>query len=355
MMKLKPKKIMLLKMNQSKSLALFVIFLIFCFMIGCAYGKNVQPDKTTNEKPQLEVTDIETAEVDDANIETAEVDDANIETAEVDDANIETAEVDDVNIEAAEVDDANIETAEVDDVNIEAAEADDANIDDEEADDDFFDDDDEEFEIEAFEKKGKLVADPFYYFNISMFHVNDKLYFWCLKPAAKAYKAVTPEFFRIGVKNFFNNLSTPVRFASCLLQGKIKGAGSEIGRLMINTTLGFGGLIDTAKHSFKLNEADEDLGQVLGKYRIGNGFYLYLPFLGPTTLRDSIGSAGEYFLDPMFYVENQYLGYGLSGFSKINSVSFMIGDYEAVKAASLDPYTMIRDFYIEQRKKKIKE
>ncbi len=293
-------------MYKNKILAHFVVFLLFCLMIGCAHGKKVQPDKTANEKPQLEVTEVDNAEA--------------------------------VNIEADDTEaDDEVDVAEVDD------------------DDDFFDDDEDEFEIEAFENEGKVVADPLYYFNISMFHFNDKLYFWCLKPAANAYKAVTPEFFRIGLKNFFSNLSTPVRFASCLLQGKIKGAGSEVGRLVINTTLGFGGLIDTAKHSFKLNEADEDLGQVLGKYRIGNGFYLYLPFLGPTTLRDSIGSAGEYFLDPMFYVENQYLGYGLSGFSKLNSVSFMIGDYEAVKAASLDPYTMIRDFYIVQRQKKIKE
>ncbi len=223
-------------------------------------------------------------------------------------------------------------------------------------DDDFFDEeDDEEFVIEDLKDEGHLVADPLYYFNISMYHFNDKLYFWCLKPVANTYKAVTPEFFRIGVRNFSSFLSTPARFVSCLLQGKIKGAGSEVGRLLINATLGFCGFIDTAELSFKLKEMDEDLGQVLGKYRIGNGFYLYLPFLGPTTLRDSIGTAGEYFLDPVLYLNNRDLALGYSGLSKLNSTSFMIGNYEAVKAASLDPYTMIRDFYIEQRNKKIRE
>ena len=222
--------------------------------------------------------------------------------------------------------------------------------------DDFFEDNDEaDFVIEDLENEGQLVADPFYYFNISMYHFNDKLYFWCLKPVANTYKAVTPEFFRIGLRNFSHFLSTPARFVSCLLQGKFKGAGTEVGRLVINSTLGFCGFIDTAKHSFKLKAMDEDLGQVLGKYRIGNGFYLYLPFLGPTTLRDSIGSAGEYFLDPVLYLDNRELALGYFGLYRLNSTSFMIGNYEAVKAASLDPYTMIRDFYIEQRNKKIRE
>ncbi len=354
-------------MGQNKSLAHFVIFLLFCFMIGCVHGKNVQPDKTANEKPQLEVTDIDTTEADDVEADTTEADDVEADATEADDVEADNAEVDVVEADnteatAAETDDVEVDAAEADVVEADNTEADVVEADNTEADvvevdddDDFFDDDEEEFEIDSFENKGKVVADPLYYFNISMFHFNDKLYFWCLKPAANAYKAVTPEFFRIGVRNFFSNLSTPVRFTSCLLQGKIKGAGSEVGRLVVNTTLGFGGLVDTAKHSFKMNKADEDFGQVLGKYRIGNGFYLYLPFLGPTTLRDSIGSAGEYFLDPMLYMENQYLAAGLSGFSKINSVSFMIGNYEAVKAASLDPYTMIRDFYIVQRQKKIEE
>lgn len=222
--------------------------------------------------------------------------------------------------------------------------------------DDFFEEDDEEeFVIEDLEDEGRLVADPLYYFNISMYHFNDKLYFWCLKPVANAYKAVTPGFFRIGLRNFSHFLSTPARFVSCILQGKMKGAGTEVARLVINSTLGFCGVVDTAEKSFKIKAMDEDLGQVLGTYRIGNGFYLYLPFLGPTTLRDSIGTAGEYFLDPVLYLDNRDLALGYSGLSRLNSVSFMIGNYEAVKAASLDPYTMIRDYYIEQRSRKIRE
>lgn len=232
----------------------------------------------------------------------------------------------------------------------------DAAIDDAEDEEDFFEEDeDEEFVVEELHKEDRLVADPLYYFNISMYHFNDKLYFWCLKPVGTAYKYVTPNFFRVGVRNFSNFLITPARFVSCLLQGKMKAAGTETGRLLINATLGFGGVIDTAKHGFQINQVDEDLGQVMGAYGIGNGFYLYLPFLGPSTLRDSVGAAGAYFLDPVLYLENRNLALGYSGVSRLNSVSFMIGDYEAVKAASIDPYTMIRDFYIEQRNRKIRE
>lgn len=287
-----------------KILAHLVVLILFCFITGCAHTGGGKPDKTTDDSPRLEAAD---------------------------------AELNQLAGSEPEDDDAFFEDEE-------------GGLED---DDDFFEDD--EFDVQDLETEKKLVADPLYYFNKSMYHFNDKLYFWFMKPVANTYKAVTPTFFRTGVRNFFDLVATPVRFTSCLLQGKIKGAGTEIGRLLINVTLGFGGVIDTAKHSFKLDKADEDLGQVLGSYGIGNGFYLYLPLTGPTTLRDSIGSAGGYFLDPMLYMENRDLALALSGFSTINKVSFMIGNYEAVKSASLDPYSMIRDFYIEQRKKKIKE
>ncbi len=204
---------------------------------------------------------------------------------------------------------------------------------DSEDEDDFFDDD-EDLDALELQSEKKLVSDPLYYFNKGMYHFNDKLYFWVLKPSAKAYKKVTPGFFRVGVKNFFKNLGMPLRFTSCLLQGKVKGAGSEIGRFLVNTTLGFAGVIDTAELSFKIKERDEDLGQVLGSYGIGNGFYLYLPFLGPSTLRDSVGMAGGAFLDPMKYTVSTNMGYSLTAYSTLNSVSFAIGNYEAVKSAS---------------------
>ena len=200
-----------------------------------------------------------------------------------------------------------------------------------------------------------LVADPFIGFNRAMFAVNDKLYFWCLKPVARGYRAVTPVVVRKGVRNFFQNLSTPIRLVSSVFQGKIKGAGSELGRFVVNTTLGVGGVWDPAERFFGLKPSDEDLGQTLGSYNIGNGFYIVWPFLGPSTLRDTLGKAGDVFLNPLFYVNPNELAWGLSGLDAVNDTSFRIGDYETVKATYMDPYVMIRDLYIEHRKRKVAE
>jgi phospholipid-binding lipoprotein MlaA len=200
-----------------------------------------------------------------------------------------------------------------------------------------------------------LVPDPLIKFNRAMFQVNDRLYFWFLKPVAKGYKKVTPGFFRKGVSNFFHNLGTPVRLVSSVLQGKIKGAGSELGRFLVNTTLGVGGVWDPADKFFGLKSSEEDLGQTLGSYRIGNGFYIVWPVLGPSTARDTVGLAGDFFLNPLYYLEPSELAWGLSGLDTVNNASFMIGDYETVKSTYMDPYVMIRDFYIEHRKKKISE
>ncbi len=217
--------------------------------------------------------------------------------------------------------------------------------------DDFLDD---EFEDE--DTEGKVtVADPLYYFNKAMFHVNDKLYFWCLKPVATGYNKVTPRFVRTGFKNFFHNLVMPVRFVSNTLQFKIKGAGTELGRFLINTTLGVAGFWDPAEKWFDMNPSEEDLGQTLGSYGIGNGFYIVWPFLGPSTLRDSVGLAGDTFLNPITYLEPWEAAYGAKGYDQFNRLSFHLGDYETLKGASLDPYVMMRDFYIQYRMKKVEE
>ncbi|GAB6095839.1 hypothetical protein JCM14469_20920 [Desulfatiferula olefinivorans] len=222
---------------------------------------------------------------------------------------------------------------------------------DEQGDDDFFEDGDDASAV----MPEPLVADPLAPFNRAMFVVNDKLYFWCLKPLARGYRAVTPSFFRTGVKNAFHNLAVPIRFVGNVLQGKIKGAGIELTRFVVNTTVGVAGLWDPADHWLNLKPYEEDLGQTLGVYGIGNGCYIVWPFLGPSTLRDTVGRVGDMFLDPMYYVRPNELAYGLSALELVNATTFRLGDYEAVKAASLDPYVMVRDFYIHLRTQKIAE
>lgn len=199
------------------------------------------------------------------------------------------------------------------------------------------------------------VADPLYYFNYAMYSFNDVLYTYALEPIASGYKWITPSPIRNGVKNFFHNLLFPVRFVNNLLQGEIKDAGVEIEIFIINTTIGVLGFGQIAQSQFDLHTSNEDLGQTLGSYSIGNGFYLVLPVFGPSTLRDTVGLVGDYFLKPVNYVEPWELSTGLKAYDTINTTSFRLGDYEALKSAALDPYVALRDAYIQNRKNKIKE
>ncbi len=217
-------------------------------------------------------------------------------------------------------------------------------------DNDFFDDFNEYPQNRV---KSQTIADPLYYFNYSMYVFNDTLYFAVLKPLAKGYKALTPSCMRKSVHNFFHNLIFPIRFVNNLLQGKVKEAGTEVGIFLINSSMGFTGFGKVAQNRFNLHTSNEDLGQTLGSYSIGNGFYLVLPILGPSTLRDSIGLAGDSFLSLLNYVEPLELAYSLKAFDSINTTSFRLGDYESLKKAALDPYTSMKDAYIQNRNEKI--
>ena len=215
---------------------------------------------------------------------------------------------------------------------------------------------DEDFFEEEFEEDKVEVADPLSPWNRAMFHFNDKLYFWAVKPLARGYKAVAPEFFRTGVKNFFRNITTPIRLVNCILQAKGKAAAVEFSRFIVNTTIGVLGFGSPADKYPRLAPLDaEDLGQTLGNYGLGNGFYLVWPILGPSTLRDSIGRAGDFFLDPVSYVEPAEASMGIRGFDMVNNTSFRIGDYESLKKAAIDPYTALRNVYLQIRENKIKE
>ena len=199
------------------------------------------------------------------------------------------------------------------------------------------------------------VADPIAPFNRGMFYFNDKFYFWVLKPVARGYRYLVPTPVRIGVKNFFYNLITPVRMVNCILQGKFYSVGTEFTRFVINSTVGVLGFVDLARNYPMLKAKEEDLGQTFGNYGIGNGFYIVWPFLGPSTLRDTVGMAGDLFLNPVNYVRPAEAALGITAYDKVNTTSFYIGDYEAIKEASLDPYSAIRDAYIQNRTKKTKE
>ncbi|MCG8617387.1 MAG: VacJ family lipoprotein [Desulfobacterales bacterium] len=220
---------------------------------------------------------------------------------------------------------------------------------------DLSDDEDLFAEYDTEGEDTQMVADPLYYFNYAMFSVNDVLYFYALKPVAQGYKAVVPTVARKGISNFFNNLMFPIRFANNILQGKGDRAVNEVGAFVVNTTVGVLGFYDFAQRHMDMDLPDEDLGQTLGVYGIGDGFYLVLPLLGPSTLRDTVGRVGDSFANPLNYVEPWELAWGLEGLDQVNKISFRIGDYEALKEASLDPYVALRNAYIQNRKSLIRE
>jgi len=205
------------------------------------------------------------------------------------------------------------------------------------------------------EEEAVQIADPLYPWNKTMYHFNDKLYFWLMKPLAQGYSAVVPEDIRLSVSNFFDNITTPVRFVSNLLQLKIKDAGNELFRFLYNSTAGVCGLADAAKTDFDVRKKDEDLGQTLGSYGIGHGFYIVWPFLGPSSLRDTVGKAGDYFLDPVHYINPTETAVGITVYDRVNETSFRIGDYEDLKKSAIDPYVSIRDAYVQHRKKKVED
>ena len=208
--------------------------------------------------------------------------------------------------------------------------------------------------VEEGEERAPTVADPLEPFNRAMFHFNDRLYFWVLKPVAQGYQKVVPEGGRISVRNFFSNVVFPIRFVNCVLQGNFNGATIELSRFTVNTLLGLGGLFDPASsQEMKLLKHDADFGQTLGVYGLGQGIFLTWPILGPSTPRDTAGLAGDWVLNPMTYLSPWYVSYALKSYDRVNDVSLRIGDYEALKEAAIDPYLALRDAYLQYRQKKV--
>ena len=203
-----------------------------------------------------------------------------------------------------------------------------------------------------FAQKTVTVPDPLEGWNRLMFQFNDVLYFNVLKPVGRAYKQITSAPVRTGVRNFFHNLSTPVRFVSCWAEGRADEAGMELGRFMVNTTWGILGVWDPAKDQLHLDpNDDEDLGQALAVHGVGHGFYIVWPLLGPSTLRDSVGLAAGQFLNPLYYVESWEVCLGASALKTTNETSQSLGQYESLKEAAVEPYSALRDAYIQYRAK----
>jgi phospholipid-binding lipoprotein MlaA len=202
------------------------------------------------------------------------------------------------------------------------------------------------------------VYDPLETVNRGIFWFNDKMYFYVLKPLARGFRYV-PEPWRVSLKNFFNNLRAPVTIVNATLQGKFSDAGYELTRFATNTTLGIGGLFDPSKEHFGITPRDEDTGQTLGHYGVGPGPYLVLPFLGPSNLRDTIGTFADSRMDLTYYIwgkdKNNYDYLGAILTRTINNLSLDKDTYEGIKKDALDPYLFVRDAYAQYRQNKVEK
>jgi len=217
------------------------------------------------------------------------------------------------------------------------------------------DQDDYEDEYDDDSKK-VTVADPIEPVNRVIFWFNDKMYFYALKPAAQGVRFIVPIEIRSGVKNMFHNIRFPVRFVNSLLQAKWLRARNEFCQFFLNTTVGFLGFADVASIYPELNTSPEDTGQTFAVWGWESSFYLMLPVFGPSTGRDSVGKVGDTLLDPLYWlVPGIPPSVALRAGEAVNDTTFRIGDYEAIKDASLDSYVAIRNGFIQNREKLINE
>lgn len=194
--------------------------------------------------------------------------------------------------------------------------------------------------------------DPLEGLNRGIYKFNDVADKAVIKPVAMAYKAVAPTPVRKGINNFFNNLGSITTVFNDLLQFKFAHAFTDAGRFVINSTFGLAGIIDLASMD-KIAIHKEDFGQTLGYWGVGNGAYLVIPLLGPSSLRDFTGLAVDTTLtDPVTYVNNigqTNLYYQIRTVQFIDKRTELLTASDLVDEASLDPYAFMRDAYLQRR------
>ena len=200
------------------------------------------------------------------------------------------------------------------------------------------------------------IPDPLEPVNRGIFWFNNQIDEFVVEPVAKGYNYVVPDALQKSIKNFFQNLNTPVYVVSDILQLKLNQAGTHLGRFAINTTIGGLGFFDMAE-SWDMKHHEEDLGSAFGYWGIGQGAYLVLPILGPSSIRDGIGFAGETFLSPTLAItysnmkqrDKNAILFGANTLRFINIRSRLIDTINSAKDASLDYYSFVKHAYQQNR------
>ncbi len=198
----------------------------------------------------------------------------------------------------------------------------------------------------------RVPEDPLQGLNQTMFNFNAGVDNAILKPAAKGYKAVMPDIAEAGVSNFFSNIGDVPTAVNNLLQGKVKEAGSDSLRFLINSTVGLGGLLDVAGDS-GLEKHNEDLGQTLAVWGVPSGPYLVLPLLGPSTLRDGVASSTDFVLEPLNYVNERNVTDKLLIPELLNARAGLLEVEELLDSGIYDNYEQLREVYLTTRARDI--
>ena len=190
--------------------------------------------------------------------------------------------------------------------------------------------------------------DPWEGYNRSMFRFNEAVDTAVLKPVATAYRDVVPQPVRTGVGNFFGNLGDAWSFVNNVLQAKPEGAMSSFWRVVINSTIGLGGVLDPATE-MRLERRREDFGQTLGRWGVPDGPYFVLPVLGPSTVRDSAALPVDFYGSPIGHVSDVAVRNSLYVLRTVNTRTNLLGVTSVLDYAALDKYAFTRDAYLQMR------
>ena len=207
-----------------------------------------------------------------------------------------------------------------------------------------------------------VYSDPLAPFNETMFSVNLKLDDWVLRPVAKGYSFIAPEPVREHVSKFFDNVNVIPRFTNSVFQLHLPQAGTEVARFGINSTLGLAGFFDPAGTWFGLQERPNDFGLTLRYYGVPPGAYLMLPFMGPSTVTDTVGKAADAFMNPLSYLTymtnvawwvpfTASAGWRLG--EAVNYRSLHMDQFEEADRYAVDLYGAVQDFYLQTREHQV--
>ncbi|PSD25822.1 hypothetical protein C7E18_18835, partial [Stenotrophomonas maltophilia] len=189
--------------------------------------------------------------------------------------------------------------------------------------------------------------DPWEPFNRKVHKFNNAVDRGIARPLATAYTHVVPRFARTGVSNFFSNLRAPVTITNQLLQGRGADAWDSLGRFLMNSTLGIGGLFDPASKAM-VPRRNEDFGQTLGAWGWRRSRYVELPFFGPRTVRDVFGLAGDIPLSPIRRIEEDKVRIGLQGLQLVDTRAQLLA-IDDLRDTAVDEYSLVRDAWMQRR------